>query len=502
MRLLALLLLVACSRTTEFIGSPPVWNCGPRCFFDENLKGLPAPLEGHWAAPPDPLADDKPQLRYPLPGSLHPINLADVTFQWRSARAMSSYYRIRLAAGDAGYDFYVPCRAPPNDFAPPDRDACQYQLPARAWARMAGERAGAELSVTIAAWNPESNVVATSEAAPLSFSPAPLEAGLYYFSLESTGIWRAPIGGARQPFVSPTARFGCVGCHAVSRDGGTEAHVYERKYLGVSRVEAPAAPLIAPADPPVADAATVALSPDGSLVAVSHDGQLLVRESATGRTVDGPLAGLYFPDWSPDGRSIVATQATQAEMPYAVNDGAIVVVPWDGTKLGMARTLVADGQLNFHPAWSPDGAWIAFASAPLPGSSYDNRQARLRLVASAGGTPVELVQAGPGSWPRFAPVAHAGGNVLYLGFDSRRDYGYLLRNSGDPMGGHPQLWLAALDLRKLPGDPSSAPLWLPFQRVQVANLLPAWAERLACGPQSPCGDRARCESGGCVPLPP
>jgi hypothetical protein len=514
-RLLVLLALAACTRTTEFIGSPPgIWNCGPRCFSDSNLEGLPRPLPALWEGDPDPVAADKPALIYPLAGSVHPIDIGKLTLQWRSGTAMLGYYRVRVTpvrAPDRRYDFYIPCRAPPGPVAPLP-DECQYELPARAWAALARDNAGGEVTVTITATrtqpDPKLNFVIASDPVPLGFSPAAVEAGLYYFSEERSGVLRALIGApAAQPFILPTARFACAGCHAVSRDGSSAAYVYDRLYLGIARTADPAAPTVSPADPPVPDATTVALSPDGSLVAVSQAGLLSVRDAATGRPVGAPLSGLYFPDWSPDGRAIAATQAATAQMPYTVNDASIVVVPWDGAQLGPAHTLVAGDttQLHFHPAWSPDGAWIAFASAPLPGSSYDNRQARLRLVPSGGGAPIDLDRAGHGSgasWPRFAPASHAGGKVFYLSFDSRLDYGYFARNSVDPKGGHPQLWLSSIDLRRLPGDPSSPPLWLPFQNPTVANVLGAWTERLACGPPSPCGEGTRCESGRCVPLPP
>jgi hypothetical protein len=308
-RLLVLVCVVACSRTTEFIGTPPaaVWNCGPRCFRDENPPNPPQPL---FVGDPDPVAANRPELRYPLADSLHPINLAEIIFQWRSGTAMLGYYRIRVTARDSGraYDFYVPCRAPPTDPIAPAPDECQFQMPARAWQALARENPDGAMTVTVTSTrtqpDPRLNFVTESEPVPLAFSPAAIEAGLYYFTEGRSGVVRAPLGGAAQPFLLPTTRFACVGCHAVSRDGSITAYVYDRQYLGVARADDPTRPAIAPADPPRPDAATVSLSPDGRLLAVSQDGQLSVRDAATGRVVVAPEPGvaLLFPEWSPDGQ--------------------------------------------------------------------------------------------------------------------------------------------------------------------------------------------------------
>jgi hypothetical protein len=54
---------------------------------------------------PDPDSSAKPVLDYPLPGAMHLINSADITFRWRRAQvAAQTAFRIRLlrADGDAG----------------------------------------------------------------------------------------------------------------------------------------------------------------------------------------------------------------------------------------------------------------------------------------------------------------------------------------------------------------------------------------------------------------
>jgi len=277
------------------------------------------------------------------------------------------------------------------------------------------------------------------------------------------------------------------------------------------------------------DAATLALSRDGRQVLVSFGtvadaGHLAVRETATGREMArlDPASlpgggGFYFPDWSPDGHTIVGTQGPPGAHPWSVAGGSIVVLSYGGGRFGDVRRLVPQdndaGLFHYYPTWSPDGAWIAFVSAPLPGESYGNAQSRLRLVSRDGGRVYDLDNAsqGPGktsTYPRFAPVMQDQCEVLYLTFNSKMDYGFL-KNSARPKVGSPppQLWMAALDLRALPtGDPSRAPVWLPFQEAQATSLLGAWTQQVVCRAQADCGPAtdAFCDTahGVCVPTPP
>jgi hypothetical protein len=76
---------------------------------------------------------------YPLAGSMHPINLGDVTFQWSQGQPGNRVFRIRFT-GAFSYDFYLPCT----------RAQCIYQMPAQAWLAMAAGERGKPVTFTVA----------------------------------------------------------------------------------------------------------------------------------------------------------------------------------------------------------------------------------------------------------------------------------------------------------------------------------------------------------------
>jgi hypothetical protein len=497
----------------------PGWNCGPGCYAE---AGAPE----RFAGPADPAAASAPRLVYPLPGSLHPINIGDITFHWHRASPAQTLFRIHLSGAGRAYDFYVPCDRPASVPQPAREDACVHVMPPAPWLNLAAENRGTTMQVAVAATDGK-GPVATSAPQELSFSPSPVEGGLYYFSTALQGLYRLAFGSRKAlPFIvpgTPANRFSCGGCHAVSRDGNVVAFSAEQDgYLTVARADDTGHPTIAPAVPPRPDGNMITLNRDGSLVLVSYgvggdNGQIAVRATASGAEVarlDPAVLGtperrVYFPEWSPDGKEIVATLASQDERPWSVNNGYLVVIPYNDGAFGPARVLVpADPALfHFYPTWSPDGQWVAFASAARQVKSYDNASARLRLVSRQGGRVYELGRATQAigktsTWPKFAPFQQAGGQLIFLTFNSKMDYGLVLQNSADPTGGAPQLWFAAIDLRRLDsGDPSSAPIWLPFQEVRQRNHLGFWTEKVSCQTgTSPCGEDEVCVQGGCTPI--
>ena len=168
------------------------------------------------------------------------------------------------------------------------------------------------------------------------------------------------------------------------------------------------------------------------------------------------------------------------------------------------------GQVHAHPSFSPDGRWIVFASSEaVPGQTNRTVNTRLRLVRSDGSASYDLTRATQGignasTYPRFAPSQQDGCPLMFITFQSRIDYGVLRRHAELSVPEWPQLWMAAIDLSKLPGDPSSPPVWLPFQNVQDKNLLPAWSEYVPCADAAACGPGATCDMarGRCIAAAP
>lgn len=113
-------------------------------------------------------------------------------------------------------------------------------------------------------------------------------------------------------------------------------------------------------DDPALDNWSPAWSPDGSQIAFASTrdgGTLSVWALAPDDGVPRRITRSHgeYPDWSPDGRRIV----------YAAPHGGsgtydLWITAADGT--GEPADIVTDAGTQFGPAWSPDGAWIAYQS--------------------------------------------------------------------------------------------------------------------------------------------
>lgn len=146
-------------------------------------------------------------------------------------------------------------------------------------------------------------------------------------------------------------------------------------------------------------------SPDGSEIVFTRalpnqaaaDIYVMNRDgSGVRQLTDTPAMDEIAPSWSPDGSKIVFAGAINH--PIVLNryteDYDLYTMNADGSDV---RSLLIAPGVQRHPAWSPDGAWIAFAHSP---------PARIGLVSADGSRTRWLTRPGMGGFvfsPEWSP---------------------------------------------------------------------------------------------------
>ncbi len=241
------------------------------------------------------------------------------------------------------------------------------------------------------AWSPDGNRIAFE-------STVDGRRSIWVMQADGQGLRRltdaAGASSETAPAWSPT---GDRIAYAGDRDGNAEVYVVGVDGTGTRRLT----------DHPATDGFP-AWSPDGTRVAFlsDRDGQPGIwvmgpDGSAPGRLVAGPAADGARPTWSPDGRSVAfASDRDGGDLDVYVADVA-PTAPSPGAPAGAgggatATRLIANPGLDGEPAWSPDGARLAFAS--------DRDGAPQIYLANRDGTNVVRVTSKPRSFtPTWAP---------------------------------------------------------------------------------------------------
>lgn len=498
-------------------------------FFDSALMDQMASSEVRslFDQPSDPDPAKAPSIAYPLDETTEPANIYELDIQWRRLRSAQKIFRIRVESPALPYgrfDLYTPCF--------PKNDGCHYNVPEQAWSKnVTSALRGQDALLTVAASDGQGGEVSVSPPIRLRFTYAPVPGGLYYWSAhppdappgspDEGTTYRLAFGARRAtPFIRPRKENpkSCEGCHAVSGDGTTIAYTATDTLLEGAQAgrfiatltQEPAKISFPTLDDH--DSAMIALNYTGTLAIVGVDNGLSLRNVNTGEStpIDPSLLGEeghgYFPDFAVDQKHIVLTLSDEPDSPWAVKSGSIATLAFDAPSrtFSPAKVLVpmTDDEFHYYPSWSPDGNWIVFTSAPRKNGniSYDQPLSRLRVAHFPDGRVYDLNRATQGvgstsTLPKFAPQPTDGHNQLFITFNSKLPYGVEVSDSPA------QLWLSVLDFDRLPDDPSSAPVWLPFQNFGQKNHLAYWTDKVrcrqdlaepACGPDEVCGADGVC----------
>lgn len=533
------------------------WSCpmgqDNQCFFyDSGLNVQPmdtaagAAVRALFDVPEDPDASKAPSIAYPLDETTEPSNIFDLDIQWHRFDGAQKIFRIRVESPSlpwGRYDLYTQCF--------PANDGCHYSVPDAVrsdtqnllwYYNVLSPLKGQDAVLTVAGSDGKGGAISVSPPVHLRVSKTSVPGGLYYWSAHPPAAppgspdegttYRLRIGArTAAPYIRPGKENPdtCEGCHAVSRQGnmiaftatdslnGPEAGSFTLRYTQN--------PLTDPGfTPDMPQSATIALNADGSRAVIGRGKELWLRyrdgsvpESQIDPVHLGQEGQGYFPDFSPDGNRIAVTLSDHPDTPWAVSTGSIATLEFDGVNFSDAKVLVpmTDQEFHFYPSWSPDGNWIVFASAPrgedpgrctdgttpCPTISYDQPNARLRVAHFPDGRVYDLNRATQAlgftsTMPKFATTVADRVNEMFITFNSKMPYGIEV-----PSNVPAQLWLSVLDFDRLPDDPSSAPVWLPFQSFGQKNHLAYWTDNVPCrkdlteqcGPDETCKDQV-CEA--------
>jgi hypothetical protein len=431
---------------------------------------------------PQPL-EPSPWL-YPEHGVRLPRGTPSIHFQWEDQAADA--YRLHFESEVSDIEVFT---TEPG-----------WESQAALWQVIAATNAAGSVAVTLSA----SAGGQLFEAAPLELLVNRMDTRgtIYYWTSTLEGVSRITEEHENESWWAKDDMDGhCVGCHAISTGAepllAYSAHPPGSEYnpqnpgtewLEVRRLSDPESSYLTMAEGLSADFKS--FSPDGEYLLGTIGCQLLLFDPRGGGLIQdvtpwdeaaGASHCVSQAEWSPDGDQVALVVTDDLILSWRIDEGAIYLMDHiGGGSFGDPELLVDPDALfddtehiAYYPAWSPDGAWLAFNTST--GNSYDDEDAELWVVSPEGGAPIPLDRANMGagltnSWPRWSPLPDD--DILWLTFSSRRDYGYTA------VRGWPQVWVSAFDpaLAEQGLDPSSPAFWLVGQDPYENNHVPVWVE--------------------------
>lgn len=418
-------------------------------------------------------------IAYPPAGAVVPPNLGEMDVHWRDPAGKDAY-EVTLSGGFVTLKTYVASLGA----------ATWTTLAADHWKLLSSGARGVELTVRVRGLATANPATYIEGAEVLRIAAEEVRGGVYYWNTTQAAVMRFDMSAAAAPperFYPPVGQTGCVGCHAVSRDGTVVAYRRDGDNLNFGnavRVE-DLSQLLTESTQRWNFASIHPNNTD--LFTTAQDG-LHLTDLVTGvRTPLYTATRIAQPDVSASGTKIVATQVLGGSEVWT-SSSRLVVFDYDPTAktVGAPQPLVEPTGATFpyYASFSPDNEWVIFNQA-AGGTSYDNPNAELWVTKADGSMPpirLGLAETGShNSWPKWTPFASheptANGTepVIWFTVASRRPFG--VRSGANQT---PQLWLAPFfPDRAIAGEPATAPaVRLPFQVLSEGNHIAQWTEEI------------------------
>ena len=325
-----------------------------------------------------------PQLIYPNDGVLFPPNISSVEIHFLPG-ANNTLFEVTFAGASSTVNSFIRCTTPTGI------TGCIYLPDPGLWASVATSNAGqGPVMLTVRGTDDSGTSVGASQSFKMQFSKDTLRGALYYWTTSGkTAIMRYDFGGstsAPAPYLTPAAAgpsIACVGCHA--------------------------------------------LSPDGSkLVASANgqgDGRLLLWDVANNVALQPfPLAQRsQFESWNQTGTQFVGVYGDNPSTSNAAKKGPSNLMIFDGTSGAVTQTIDLGGLRADHPDWSKNTTGpedIAFTSVDATATTTDQRPANggidfIQLTGTTWGAPQVVIPPTLGMNNYYPAITPDGNEVVF-----------------------------------------------------------------------------------------
>lgn len=322
-------------------------------------------------------------LLYPLEGARMPNNVAAPEVQWSPRGGGGDAYRIELESEHALVRAYA------YDDGRTFRSS--YAIPSSAWRAIADSARGDAIEVRVDRLPSGGTSLARGEPVTIHLSEDGIFGTLYYWQVrvdpQASDVLRLDAASGERTSVFGEDRGGCVGCHALSHDGRTLAATMDGRATSwvTSIVDAASDPpedLVAPIEPAYH---FLAFSPDGERILASQvSGEttslvLLDGNAAPIASSGLPAGDAGYPAWSPDG-AWIAWMDGGSDGPRGTSSATRIAVAevsgdsFDASILHDGASLEDSpegGSTDSRPTWSPDSRFVAFAHGTRSVSAID-----------------------------------------------------------------------------------------------------------------------------------